>query len=45
MNGLVNEQTVQQMYDLIVENTRKYLDVADDPNAKNLQPNSKKKPQ
>ena len=26
MSGLVNEQTVQDMYDMLVENSRKYLD-------------------
>ena len=26
VNGLVNEQTVQEMFDMFVENSRKYLD-------------------
>ena len=25
VNGLVDEQTVQEMYDMLVENSRKYL--------------------
>ena len=31
VNGLVNEQTVQEMYDMLVENLRKYLDYSPSP--------------
>ena len=27
VNGLVNEQTVQDLYDMLLENSRKYLDI------------------
>ena len=37
VNGLVNEQTVQEMYDMLVENSRKYLDYPLPADAKSLQ--------
>ena len=38
VNGLVNEQIVQEMYDMFVENSRKYLDYSPSPaDAKSLQ--------
>ena len=38
VNGLVNEQTVQEMYDMLVENSRKYLDNSPSlPDAKSMQ--------
>ena len=38
VNGLVNEQIVQEMYDMLVENSRKYLDYSPLPaDAKSLQ--------
>ena len=41
VNGLVNETTVQQMYDMIVENARKYLDTPAAPDAKALRSKGK----
>ena len=41
VNGLVDETTVQQMYDMIVENARKYLDVPSTADAKALQSEGK----
>ena len=37
VNGLVNEQIVQEMYDMLVENSRKYLDYPSPADAKSLQ--------
>ena len=37
VNGLANEQTVQEMYDMLVENSRKYLDYPLPADAKSLQ--------
>ena len=47
VHGLVDEAIVQQMYDMIVENARKYLDVPSTVDAKALQPKGKdrRKPQ
>ena len=47
VNGLVNEQIVQEMYDMLVENSRKYLDYPSTVDAKALQPKGKdrRKPQ
>ena len=47
VNGLVNETTVQQMYDMIVENARKYLDTPAAPDAKQFRTKGmeQKKPQ
>ena len=36
VNGLVNEQTVQEMYDMIVENSRRFLDTPSSMDAKAL---------
>ena len=46
VNGLVSEQTVQEMYDMIVENARSVLDVPPSADAKALQSGTKdrKKP-
>ena len=44
VNGLVNENTVQQMYDMIVENARKYLDTIEAPDAKKMQAKGKDTP-
>ena len=41
VNGLVDENTVQQMYDMIVENSRKYLDAPSSAYAKVLQTKGK----
>ena len=47
VNGLVNEQIVEEMYDTLVENSRKYLDHPSTVDAKALQPKGKdrRKPQ
>ena len=47
VNGLVSEQTVQEMYDMIVENARRFLDTPSSADAKALQSRGKdrKRPQ
>ena len=47
VNGLVNEKTVEQMYDMIVENARRFLDVPpeDLPSSKKFEPKNRGKPQ
>ena len=37
VNGLVSEDTVRQMYDMIIENARKYLDLPATVDARALQ--------
>ena len=37
VNGLVDEQTVQEMYEMIVENSRRFLDTPSSTDAKALQ--------
>ena len=41
VNGLVSDQTVQEMYDMIVENARSFLDVPPSADAKVLQSRTK----
>ena len=47
VNGLVSERTVQEMYDMIVENARSFLDAPSSADAKALQSRGKdrKRPQ
>ena len=47
VNGLVSEQTVQEMYDMIVENARRFLVAPSSADAKALQSRGRdrKKPQ
>ena len=46
INGLVDEKTVEQMYQMIVENARRYMNIAADemPNAKKVDPKPSSKP-
>ena len=37
VNGLVSEETVRQMYDMIIENARRFLDAPSGPDARAVQ--------